>query len=212
MNIKIRRETSDDYRKVEEVARDAFWNLYCPGCNEHVIIHKLRKSTDFIRDLTFVIEVDGEIVGSIFYSTSKVIGKDGTEYPTITFGPVCIHPRLHRKGLGRKLITYSIEEAKKKGHKAILIQGYPYHYEPYGFVGAKKYGISLSDGKFYKGLLALPLFKGAFHDVEGHVEFAEVFDPSEDETASYDGTFPTKEKGFQQSQKEFEIACQQLDE
>ncbi|MGL5347520.1 MAG: GNAT family N-acetyltransferase [Peptostreptococcaceae bacterium] len=212
MDIKIRKEEPKDYRKVEEVTREAFWNLYFPGCAEHLAVHNLRKSTDFIPELTFVIEVDGEIVGSIFYSHSKIVSEDGSEINTISFGPVSISPRIHRIGLGRQLITHSIEEAKKLGYRAILTLGYPYHYEPYGFVGGKKYSISMADGNFYKGLLALPLYEGALDNVSGYAVFSDALEATPEEIEAFDSTFPTKEKKVQESQKEFEIASCMLDE
>lgn len=212
MNITIRNENKQDYRKVEEVAREAFWNLYFPGCSEHMVIHNMRNHRDFIPELSFVIEVDGEIVGSIFYTHSKVVSSDGTQHKTITFGPVSILPSMHRKGLGRKLITHSIEEAKKLGYNAILTLGYPYHYEPYGFVGGKKYKISMPDGKYYKGLLVLPLYEGALDNISGYAVFSDALEPSEEEVEIFDKSFEPKEKGIQDSQKEYEIACCMLDE
>lgn len=212
MNIKIRKEEPKDYRKVEEVAREAFWNLYFPGAVEHVAVNKLRKNKDFIQELTYVIEVDDKIVGAIFYSNSKIVSKDGLEHKTISFGPVFIDPSMHRIGLGRKLITYSIEEAKKLGYKAITTLGYHYHYEPYGFLGGKKYGISMSDGKFYKGLLVLPLYEGALDNISGYAVFSEALEPTEEEVEEFDKDFPYKEKRVQDSQKEFEIASCMLDE
>ena len=212
MNITIRNENKQDYRKVEEVAREAFWNLYFPGCSEHMVIHNMRNHPDFIPELSFVIEVDGEIVGSIFYTHSKVVSSDGTQHKTITFGPVSILPSMHRKGLGRKLITHSIEEAKKLGYNAILTLGYPHHYEPYGFVGGKKYKISMPDGKYYKGLLVLPLYKGALDDISGYPVFSDALETNEEEVEIFDKSFEPKEKGIQDSQKEYEIACCMLDE
>ncbi len=212
MNIKIRHENENDYRVVEEVAREAFWNLYFPGCAEHVVVNKMRKSKDFIPELSFVIEVDGKIAGAIFYTHSKIVSADNKEFDTISFGPVFISPKYHRMGLGRKLITHSIEEAKKLGYKAITTLGYPYHYEPYGFVGGKKYNISMEDGKFYKGLLVLPLFEGALDGISGYAAHSEVLDASEEEIEEFDKTFPYKEKKVQESQREFEIACSMLDE
>lgn len=212
MNIIIRNEEEKDYRKVEEVAREAFWNLYFPGAAEHVAVNKLRKSKDFIPELTYVIEVNEEIVGAIFYSHSKIVSKDGREHNTISFGPVFITPSMHRMGLGRKLITHSIEEAKKLGYKAITTLGYPYHYEPYGFLGGKKYGISMPDGKFYIGLLVLPLYEGALDNISGYAVFSDALEPTEEEIEEFDKTFPYKEKKLQDSQKEFEIASCMLDE
>lgn len=104
MNINIRNIEYKDFRKVEEVSREAFWNLYFPGCSEHFVIHNIKDHKDFIPKLSFVIELDGEIIGSIIYTHSKVISKDNKEYDTISFGPVFIDPRFHRLGLGRKLI------------------------------------------------------------------------------------------------------------
>ena len=212
MEIKIRKEEKMDYRLVEEVAREAFWNLYFPGCHEHYVVHKMRDHEDFIPELSFVIELDEKIVGGIFYTNSKIILKNGEELNTITFGPVFISPKYHRIGLGRKLITYSIDKAKDMGYRAILTLGYPYHYEPYGFLGGKKYNISMEDGKFYKGLLVLPLYENALDNIQGYVRFSSVFDVDDKEVNEFDKKFPYKEKKVQDSQKEFEEASSMLDE
>ncbi len=210
MNITIRHEQPKDYYIVEQITREAFWNLYCPGCNEHFIIHCLRKHHDFIPKLSFVIELDGEVVGSIFYSRSKVVDGDGNEHKTITFGPVSILPHLQRKGLGRTLITHSINEARKQGHSAIIIGGYPYHYKPYGFEGAKKYDIFLPDGNYYTGIMALPLFDGALDEVHGCVYFSEAMEVN-GEIEEFDKKFPQKEKAVTKSQAEFEKAVSEID-
>ena len=212
MNIKIRNEEPKDYRRVEEVAREAFWNLYFPGGHEHYVVHKMRSHPDFIKELAFVIEVEGEIEGAIFYTHSKLVSEDHTEHKTISFGPVFISPKFHRKGLGRQLITHSIEVAKELGYRAILTLGYPYHYEPYGFSGGKKHNISMPDGKFYKGLLVLPLFEGALDNISGYAAFSEVLDVTEEEVDEFDKLFPPKEKKYQASQDEYEAAISMLDE
>lgn len=214
MHIKIRNEKPEDYRKVEEVAREAFWNLYYPGTNLHLVIHNMRSHPDYIPELAFVIEVDGEIVGSIFYTYAKIKTKEGKEHIALSFGPVSILPRMHRKGLGRKLITHSIEAAKGLDYPAILTLGYPYHYEPYGFKGGKKYNIAMPDGKFYKGLLVLPLYEGALEGISGQAFFSDAVEvePSEEEVNAFDKAFPPKKKQVQESQKEYEISVGMLDE
>lgn len=212
MNIVIRNEEKKDYRRVEEIAREAFWNLYFPGAHEHYIIHNLRGHKDFIKELTFVIEVDGKVEGAIFYTHSKIIGNNGIEHETISFGPVFISPEYFRKGLGRRLITHSIEEAKRMGYSAITTLGYPYHYKPYGFLGGKKYGISMPDMNYYTGLLVLPLYERALSGISGYVEFSENLEATSDEVEEFDKNFPYKEKKIQESQIEYERACSQLDE
>lgn len=212
MNIRIRNEQVNDYVTVETITRNAFWNLYIPGCNEHFIINNLRNHPDFISQLSFVIEVDGRITGSIFYSHSKVIDDDGTTYPTITFGPVSIEPELQRMGLGRKLITHSIAQATALGYGAILIGGYPYHYKPYGFVGAKKYNIGLEDGNYYTGIMALPLIDGYLDNIKkGIVYFSDSMSPDEHAFAAFDARFPTKNKEITPSQDEFAAAVGEID-
>lgn len=211
MNIIIRQETEKDFRKVEEVAREAFWNLYIPGANEHFIIHKIRNHSDFIKELSFIIEVDNEIVGGIFYTRSKIIKKDSSSFDTISFGPVFIHPKYHRMGLGKKLITFSIEKAKELNYKVITTLGYPYHYKTYGFLGGKTYNIAMPDNNYYTGLLVLPLEENILDGISGYAVFSEGLESTNEEVEEFDKNFPCKEKKIQKSQKEYEIACQELD-
>ncbi|WP_214817352.1 GNAT family N-acetyltransferase [Exiguobacterium sp. s59] len=146
-----------------------------------------------------------------FYSKSKVVDGEGS-VDTITFGPVFIDPKYHRQGLGRHLITHSIEHAKSLGYRAILTLGYPYHYEPYGFVGGKRYDIAMPDGQYYKGLLVLPLYEGALEGVRGMAVFTEGLEMEEAEVEVFDATFPKKQKEVLPSQREYEFASTELDE
>ena len=212
MDITIRNEEPEDHRLVEEIAREAFWNLYFPGCHEHLVVHNIRHHKDYIKELSFVIEVDGKIQGAILYTCSKIVSEGTQEYETISFGPVFISPEYHRKGLGRMLVTHSIKRAREMGHRAIMTLGYPYHYEPYGFSGGKKYNISMPDGKFYKGLLVLPLYQGALDDISGHAIFSDVLEADNNEVEEFDRSFPAKEKRYQESQKEFETMVSMIDE
>ncbi len=98
------------------------------------------------------------------------------------------------------------------GYRAILTLGYPYHYEPYGFLGGKKYNVSMPDGKFYKGLLVLPLYEGALNNISGYAEFSDIFEINENEVNNFDKDFPYKEKQYQKSQDEYEASCIMLDE
>lgn len=211
MNITIRREQPDDYRLVEEITRKAFWNLYCPGCNEHYIVHHMRSHKDFIPELSFVIEADGKIAGSIFYTHCKIVTPQNKAIQAITFGPVSILPTRHRQGLGRRLITHSIEEARRQGYRAIIIGGFPYHYHPYGFAGIKKYNITMPDGKFYTGIMALPLYEGALSDAAGKIYFSKALEPDETYLREFDEEFPYMEKNILPCQKDFETAVSDID-
>ena len=113
MNIRL--ETPEDYREVEELTREAFWNVYAPGCVEHFVLHHYRSNPDFIPELDFVMEEDGRIIGHVMYSKAEIICEDGSGMPAWTFGPISIHPDYKRKGYGLKLLNYSIEKARELG-------------------------------------------------------------------------------------------------
>ena len=64
-DIIIRNELPEDYRAVENLTREAFWNVYQPGCTEHYLLSRMRQSSDFAAELDFVAECDGRIVGNV---------------------------------------------------------------------------------------------------------------------------------------------------
>lgn len=102
-NIVIRNEKKEDWETVEKITRQAFYNLYVPGCVEHYLVHIMREHEDFIPELDFVLELDGQVIGNIIYTKAKLIDENGTEKEILTFGPV-VHPGYQRMGYGKMLI------------------------------------------------------------------------------------------------------------
>lgn len=204
----IRQEAPSDYIAVEELVRDAFWNLYTPGCNEHYLVHKLRDSEDFISQLNFVALKDGNIVGHILYTHSQIVSDDGAIFPTITFGPLSVSPKYQRQGIGGALITHSANVAKQLGYKAIVIYGYPEYYKQFGFVQSKVLNVTDWEGKFPYAMQILELTEGALSGVTGKFSQNEaLFFTDANEVEIFDSTFAPKEKAVTQSQKDFEVAC-----
>lgn len=216
MAISFRLETPADYTHVETLTREAFWNLYQPGCNEHYIINHMRGHADFLPELSFVMESEGAVIGSIFYSRSQIVQTDGTIIPVLTFGPVSVSPTFQHRGFGEQLIHYSIEQAKNQGYLSIVIGGYYDYYRKFGFERTKKFGIQMGDGNYYTGILALPLVAGALDQVAGIIEMSSLFDEAEmvaeEVFAAFDAQFPIKEKQVLPSQERFAQAVQELDE
>lgn len=205
-NLIIRNEQEEDRRAVEEVTREAFWNLYMPGANEHYLVHAIRNSPDFIPALAFVAELDGAIVGSIFFTKSWVVDVQGNRFDAITFGPVSVLPPLHNKGIGATLICHAIQIARELGYRAVLIYGYEGYYRRFGFRHAKEYGISNPQGKYPAAHLALELTPDALRHVSGKAYESSVFEIDDQEAEAYDALFPPKEKKVMPSQKVFEKA------
>ena len=112
-NIIIRPETKDDYRAVENLTRESFWNVYRPGCMEHYVLHCYRDDPAFVPELDFVMELNGELIGQVIYVRSEIDCDDGRTLPIMTFGPISIAPAYKRQGYGKQLLDYSMEKAKK---------------------------------------------------------------------------------------------------
>ena len=143
MEITLRPEEERDYRLVEHITREAFWNVYKPGCDEHFILHNLRGAPSFIRELDYVAEADGEVAGNIVYSRGTVADAAGTAHEVIGFGPVSVLPALQGRGIGARLIRHTLGLAREAGHRGVIIFGNPAYYHRFGFENAARFGITL---------------------------------------------------------------------
>lgn len=206
MDIIIRKECKDDYREVEELTREAFWNLYVPGCDEHYLAHVMRHHPDFLTEMDFVAVLNNKIVGNIMYAKSRLIDEKNISLETITFGPVSVLPDYQRKGIGSALIKHSIARAKAAGNKAIIIEGHPHNYCKHGFIGSKSLNVSDTEGRFPYSLLVLELEKGCLNKQNWKYHPSEVYNLDEKKSQEFDKNFPLKEKSYRPSQEEFKIA------
>ena len=204
MKINIRHERSRDRRKVENLTREAFWNLYVPGCSEHFVLHNMRTHKDFIPELDLVATGDGQIIGNIVYTRGKVITKSGSR-EVISFGPVSVLPPFQGKGIGSALIGISLHKACELGYKIVCIYGNPKLYSRFGFRCAEKYDITNSEGKFAACLMTLELVSGAARKLSGRFVESPVYQVDENALNKFDAAFPPREKLITESQKEFQI-------
>lgn len=207
MEIIIRAELPNEYFENENVTREAFWNLFVPGCNEHVLVHKLRGHLDYLQELSFVAIYQDKIIGNILYAKSHVVNEEDIHLDTLTFGPVCVLPENQKKGVGSTLIKHTIAIAKNGNYAGIIIYGHPSNYCKHGFKSSKDYNITNSEGKFPYSLLVLELKKDIFANHKWKYCESDVYDISEAEAEEYDKIFPHKEKGYRSTQEEFFIAC-----
>ena len=109
MRFDIRREAEEDFRAVEELTREAFWNLNSPGCEEHYLVHILRSHADFLPELDLVATHGAEIAASILYSRSRV-----EDVPTVTFGPLSVLPAYQRMGAGSALVRHTLSLCRER--------------------------------------------------------------------------------------------------
>lgn len=205
MNITIRPETVNDHRIVEELTRNAFWDLYVPRCNEHYLVYRMRTHVDFIPELNVVAEFEGRVVGSIMYTRSSLIGADQQRLQTVTFGPVSVLPEFQRKGIGSALIRHTTAIVRSQGTPAIIIYGNPSNYAGLGFVSSSKYRIGTPDGKYPSSMLVLPLRPELLANNTWRFMESDVFSFSADDAERFDRQFPPMEKSYRTSQEVFTI-------
>jgi predicted N-acetyltransferase YhbS len=210
MEIKLRIEEEKDYKIVENLTREAFWNVHFPGCDEHLLIHNLRKANEFIERLDFVAIYDNKIVGNIVYVETKIIN-NGKEHTILTFGPLSVLPEYQNKGIGGKLINHTIKLSKEMGYKAIIIYGDPEYYKRFGFKESKKYNITNKDKKFPAALLVLELYSDALDGINGVFDEGKIYYTDKNELEEFEKEFDEKEKSITKSQERFmEIANKYL--
>lgn len=193
--IKLRRERLDEHREVENLTREAFWNVYRPGCGEHLVLHNLRRSPNFVPELDCVAEADGRIVGHIAYA--KLSRNGEVHGDVIGFGPVSVRPEMQGRGVGTLLVAETMAQAAALGYKAVLITGNPDYYGRFGFVSASRYGARLAGipiGDEAPFFMARELEAGYLARHAGVYAFDGAYEIDAAELTAFDAHFPVRRK------------------
>lgn len=195
--LKLRLEQEQDYFEAENVTREAFWNVYQPGCCEHLILNRLRNTEAFVKELDYVAALNEKIVGNIAYTKMRGVDNGTMCEDMIAFGPISVLPEYQGRGIGKLLITETVKKAKELGYKAIMITGAPNYYGKFGFVSASKYhvylpGFSKEDENVY--FMALELEEGYLKEHAGIYDFDSAFEVTPEEVEEFDKQFPEKRK------------------
>ena len=196
-NLIIRNETPNDHREVENLIRESFWNVYRPGCLEHFVMHRLRNDSAFVKELDFVMELDGKIIGQNIFMRAEIKADDGFSIPIMTMGPICIANHLKRKGYGKRLLDYSLDRAKSLGCGAVCFEGNIDFYGKSGFGYASEKGIryhGLPEGADSSFFLCKELIPGYLSDITGEYTPPEGYFVDEDEAEDFDKLFSPKLK------------------
>lgn len=194
MHISIRQEVEKDFNDVEYLTREAFWDLYKPGCDEHLVLHKIRKVSAFVKELDLIACDNDVIVGNIIYSRAKVVNDENKEFEVLCMGPIAVLPSYQNQGIGSLLMEHSIEKARQLGYKGIVIFGNPDYYHRFGFVDAKEYNIQTSWGDNLDAFMVLELYEDSLRGISGKFFEDEVFKIDNDELEYFEKQFPYKEK------------------
>ena len=202
-NIIIRLEKKEEYREVENLVRESFWNVYRPGCLEHFVLNRLRNNPDFIAELDYVMELNGKLIGQIVFMKAVLKADDGRDIPIVTIGPICIIPELKRRGYGKVLLDYSLDKAAKMGFGAVCIEGNIDFYGKSGFTYAGEFCIryhGLPEDEDASFFLCKELTPGYLDGITGEYETPTGYFVDEAEADEFDKGFPYKEKFKQPGQ------------
>lgn len=196
-DIIIRLERKEERRDVENLVREAFRNVYCPGCLEHYVLHEMRNHPDFISELNYVMEKDRRIIGQNVFVRAVIRADDDRSIPIAAMGPICIAPEFKRQGYGKMLLDYTTEKAREYGIKALCFEGDIDFYGKSGFDYASKFGIryhGLPEGADTSFFLCKELQKGYLSGISGEYTPPGCYFVDEREAEKFDKAFPPKEK------------------
>ncbi|MCF7926531.1 MAG: N-acetyltransferase [Candidatus Izimaplasma sp.] len=181
----IRQATPNDNTRIEWLTREAFWNHMNVACDEHYIIHKTRKLPCFNKNLAFIAEEEGKLVGYIALYDAELKHHNET-HKILTICPIVVHPFYQQKGIGTMLIKKAHKEAKEMGYGAVVIFGDPDYYKRFGYVNAKHHGITTVQGDNFDEFLSKELVRGFLKGKDGMFKELHKIPLSKDEIVKYD--------------------------
>ena len=193
----IRLERKEERRQVENLVREAFWNVYRPGCLEHYVLHCLRTDPAFVPELNFVLEKGGQIIGQNVFMRAVIRTDDGRDLPILTMGPICIAPQWKRQGYGKILLDHCLERAAGMGFGALCFEGNIAFYGKSGFTFAREFDIryhGLPEGADDSFFLCRELIPGYLDGVTGEYATPSGYFVDEAAAEEFDKGFPPKEK------------------
>lgn len=193
----IRLEQKEEQRDVEALVREAFWNVYRPGCLEHYVLHLLRQNAAFVPELDFVMEKGGRLIGQNVFARAEIAADNGWRVPIMTMGPICIAPEWKRQGYGKLLLDYSLARAAELEFGAVCFEGNIDFYGKSGFACASKFGIryhGLPEGADSSFFLCRELIPGYLDGITGEYATPQVYLVDEAAAEEFDRTFPYREK------------------
>lgn len=192
MTMTIRATRPDDFRSTEELLRDAFWDLYRPGCVEHLLAHQARDTTGLLVDL--VAFEDGELLGSLIVTRAHIVGASGTETEVAYVGPIGVRPDHQRTGVGSVLMRAGLGLLIDQGYGGAFLFGDPGYYSRFGFADAVRWGITTPDGLNFEAFMGLELREAGLAGVHGRLRESAAFEVDNEELLAFDATFPSRER------------------
>ena len=172
--ISIRKERPPDAAAREALLDEAFGEARARKASE-----RLREGRLPAEGLSFVAAEGKRVIGTArLWHIACGAGK-----PALLLGPVAVADDCRNRGIGAALVRRALREARKLGHRAVVLVGDAPYYGRFGF-SAEQTGALWMPGPFERRrLLALELAPGALDGARGLIAATGRSEPLPDLTA-----------------------------
>lgn len=165
----IRQVQKSDYKGIYELVKEAFTTAEVTNGKEQDYVNEVRMKKEYLPQLEFVAEEDGNFVGHILLSEAKITTKNG-EHSCLYIAPVCVSLAYRNRGIGEKLIKYASKEGIKLGFDAIFLVGNPKYYGRFGFKQTSFFGIKNISEVPDEVVLGCELIPNALYNIKGTIK------------------------------------------
>ncbi len=181
-------------RDAAGLVRDAFWDLYRPGCVEHLILDLAHAAPEYRSGLELVAELDDDLVGVGLATVATVIGVDGSRTEVAYLGPLAVAPDRQRQGIGSALLHELLRRSAALGLPGAFLYGDPGYYQRFGFADAAVWGVTTPDGMNFPAFQGIELRPGALTGIGGRLVESSIFEVTTEQADVFDAAFPPREK------------------
>ncbi|MBM6995984.1 N-acetyltransferase [Paenibacillus sp. DXFW5] len=167
----IRTETERDFNEVYKLNYLAFGNRE----DESKLVERIRKSNEYIPELSIIAEMENEIVGHLLLSKAKVEDHENA-YTVIVLAPIAVKPNRQKQGIGSRLIEEGIRRCRTLGYGIILLIGHPSYYPRLGFQPARKHGLDLKQFEVPDEVfMVYEVEEGKLKEIKGELKYPKAF-------------------------------------
>ena len=136
----IQPETPADFPQIYQLVKTAFETAAVTDGDEQDYMENLRKSDRYLPQLALVAQMDGEPVGHIMLTRTRISYAAQT-VDALLLSPLCVALPWRRQGIGGALIKESLHRALALGFSAVFLCGDPNYYGRFGFRPAAQWQI-----------------------------------------------------------------------
>lgn len=170
--LKLRQETSDDFKEVFEVNQMAFGQD-----NEAKLVDALRNNpTVFVPELSIVATGNNKIVGHILFTKINIKDEKGNIHESLGLAPMAVRPGWQKNGIGGQLIRKGLEVAKDLGFKSVIVLGHENYYPKFGFEPAGKWNIKAPFDVPSNVFMVIELEQDGLKSISGTVIYPKEFE------------------------------------